>query len=156
MTNKVRLRLGDAEVEVMSEEEDISATVQQAMDALTELRGKQPRPIERDFAASNDAEPSDIGVSINTAVARLGGGSCRNIMMAAAGLLVASRPQGRFTKNEWEVLAATSNQWKAQYSKEKAKVIKRLITSGDVIENSRDMFSLAAKAQKEIEGKLVS
>lgn len=150
MTNTVRLKFGDAEIE-LSSEENLENSIKQAMDALQEL-SKSKTPTAAATPTGKAGTSTDI--TINTAVARLGGGTCKELMIAAAALLGTMNPDGRFTRQEWSTLAEESNQWKSAYANQRATIVRRLVASGYIIENSKHTFSLSADARADLEARL--
>lgn len=92
--------------------------------------------------------------TINTAISRLGGDTCKAVLEAAAAHLVFFQGRDRFTDEEWESTAKTANAWKAKWRNEKAKTKKRLIDAGFVIENAAGVYSLSTSARDDLDARL--
>lgn len=153
----VRVRLGQAEVEIQSDTLEAEDALQAAIDTLlTLLDGRQMTAAEtaeqRGYAESEASVSGDMG--INSVIAVVGGGSCREILIAAAAVIGIVQGRARFPKKEWEEIASSAHLWKASYASSKARDIKRLIQSGELIENSKDIFSLAPSLKATLEAQL--
>lgn len=153
---RVRVAVAGAEVEI---DADLSAedALQTAVDTLTALLSHQEKPkptYAPGEASAADEDDAVATMGINSVVAVLGGGSCRELLIAAAAVIGVVQGRSRFARKEWEDIAADAHQWKASYGNQKARDIKRLIQSGEVIENSKDVFSLAPSVRATLEAQL--
>lgn len=150
----VRLRRGDAEVEISDDSISLDEATEKAA-AL--LRDHLPASSATTPTAANGqaaAGSIDADISINTAIARLGGGTCKEVMTAAAALLGLRAGNPKFTRSEWDTLAESASQWKSAYVTQKSTIIGRLVSSGYIIENSKGVYSLSVSARKDLEARL--
>ncbi|MEZ5960159.1 MAG: hypothetical protein R3C30_06975 [Hyphomonadaceae bacterium] len=153
----VRVRLSQAEVEIESDKLDAEDALQTAIDTLFTLlsRGSTaPDPEEADDTIGSASPAGANEMGINSVVAIVGGGSCREILIAAAAVIGIIQGRARFPRKEWEDVAAAAHMWKASYGSQKSRDIKRLIQSGELIENSKDVFSLAPSLRATLEAQL--
>lgn len=156
---KLRIKRADIEIEIEGEDqEEIKRSLEQVL-AINEQHptsGVQlvpPFPRGAD-GADTSTPPTLREGTINTAISRLGGDTCQEVLKAAAAHLTLFRGQDRFTDEDWETTAKAANSWKNKWSTEKAKSKKRLVASGFIIENAPGIYSINSLARNELEAKL--
>jgi hypothetical protein len=156
---KLRIKRADIEIEIEGEDqEEIKQSLQQVL-AINERHppsGVQlvPSSPRGGDGAGAAAPPTAREGTINTAISRLGGDTCQEVLKAAAAHLTLFRGQDRFTDEDWEITAKAANSWKNKWSTEKAKSKKRLVASGFIIENAAGIYSISPLARSELEAKL--
>lgn len=155
---KVRIKRADLEVEI----EGVDAEeIKQSLKEVLAMHEQHPPTQLNSHSTSSAANPAEFlpptslrEGTINTAIARLGGDTCKAVLEAAAAHLVLYQGLDRFTDEQWEETAKAANAWKAKWSNEKAKTKKRLVDSGFVIENSAGVYSLGQGARTDLEARL--
>jgi len=86
---------------------------------------------------------------INTYVAKFGGDSGRKILRAASFHLSLVDGMDSFSKDTLIARAREAREWKKDYVNAQATDLRRMVTSGDLIERSNGMFTVPTKALEE-------
>jgi hypothetical protein len=84
----------------------------------------------------------------------MGAKSARDLFLAAAVHLTLHQGKQSFTRNELVSNAKDARNWKANYSSQAARDIKRMMDAGTLFEKSKDVFSLSEEAIADAERKL--
>lgn len=154
---KIKVKTPTVEIEVEGDTEDeVKRSLKEVLDMMESFPTPTivaPTPTVSSFGSA-PVGPAVREGTINTAIARLGGDTCKAVLEAAAAHLALFQGRERFNDEEWEETARAANSWKVKWSKEKAKIKNRLIASGFVIENSAGVYSLSSSARGEMEAKL--
>lgn len=150
----VKVGIGPLTLEVTSE--DIETDLQLAIQAVKELMVVVPSVT----TAAGDAPPSAAkGITsapdaafdhgINTYVAKFGGDSGRKILRAASFHLSLVDGMEAFSKESLIARAREAREWKKDYVNTQATDLRRMVTSGDLIERSNGLFTVPTKALEE-------
>ena len=156
----IKLKTGNLEFELEGDESFIARQLTDLPILLEKLvkKGAPISPAAPAAGSGADGKEAKSGSvregTINTATAKLGGNTCRDVFVAAAAHLGLFQGKERFTDEEWEETAKESNLWRTKWASEKAKTKKRLIGSVFVIENAAGVYSLSPQARGELEAKL--
>lgn len=160
MNSSIDLKVGGIELSVHVEDGDAASLLEKVIGMLDDVIEKQskvpqveskPDVLERSKQAQNNVQREG---TINTVIAKLGGGTCREIMIAAAAHLILYEGKEKFLRAEWVSRAKEANSWKVDYSNQMSTAVKRLVDAGIIVENSKDVFSLSMARRAEIEAKL--
>jgi hypothetical protein len=153
---KISAAVGSASFSYEGEAQLLESKLGVIFERLQEL-AKQA-PILKAEAGPNRKSPEDTSSvhsgTINTLIAKVGGASCSEVLKAAATHISLVQGKDRFSSTEWDALAKEANSWKSDYANQKATVKKRLVNSGFVIENAKDIYSLSSDARKQMEEKI--
>lgn len=158
MTNKIRIRLGEMEVEYEGSEDFIR-------DALLELVSKVADLCQSTSVASNtidkpleqEVEPCSKGLqaTTNTIAAKMGVNSGPDLIVAAAAQLTIMQGLDSFTRKQLlDEMKKASGYYKKSYCNNLTKYLKTLIKQGVLRETATDTYALDAKKRKELEEKI--
>lgn len=150
---RLRLKAGNAELEIEVEGDDFSTSLPQAVDALERLARAKPAPESKAESGSE----GEIGVGsadrpeagINTIVARFGAGSARAILRAAAIHLSLVDGLAVFSRDAWGKRAREARDWQVGYGVNQSRDIKRMIDAGEIVEKSATTYALPSVALEE-------
>lgn len=150
----IKISIGPLAIEVASD--DIKVDLQLAIDAAKQLASMSPTPISMSPASS--LEPSKAQTlapnaaydhGINTYVAKFGGESGRKILRSASFHLSLVDGLESFPKEALIARAREAREWKKDYVNTQATDLRRMVTSGDLIERSNGMFTVPTRALEE-------
>lgn len=157
--SKIAVRLHGAEFEFVGTESFIESKLPELLERLIELvrevEAKSPdsTPLEAGSTGAPKEAPFHRGgfpsLSINSVIAKLGGGSCRAILLASAAQLTFIQGKERFSRDEIVALAKEASAYKRDYSSQTSRDFGRLVKSGEFIENAKDIFCLSDEKRAE-------
>ena len=104
---------------------------------------------------SPPASNGGIDASIDMFVSRLGGDSCRALLKAAAAHLTLVDGQAVFGRQLWFERAQEAHEWRADYSSNRARDVRRMISSKEMIEKQGGMYALTPRVAAEIRAKFL-
>ncbi|WP_332641157.1 hypothetical protein [Brevundimonas sp.] len=150
----VKVAIGPIILEVISD--DIETDLRLAVQAAKELMVVAPKSpamtAESSAAATNrnsQTPDATFDHGINTYVAKFGGDSGRRILRAASFHLSLVDGLESFSKDSLIARAREAREWKKDYVNTQATDLRRMVTSGDLIERSNGMFTVPTKALEE-------
>ena len=162
--SKIAVRLHGAEFEFVGTESFIERKLPELLERLVELvrdietKSPDSTPLGVDPTAAPSEAPfhrsSFPSLSINSVIAKLGGGSCRAILLASAAQLTFIQGKERFSREEIVALAKEASAYKRDYSSQTARDFSRLVKSGEFIENAKDIFCLSDEKRAELASRL--
>jgi hypothetical protein len=147
---RVKLKSGQDEVEFEADTALPDDVVEIAFRVLERLKGRQRAGAEQDTlnggaAAVMATHDDSFDQSLNSFISALGGGSCREILKAAAIHLSLADKAPIFSKQDWFDRAASAHEWQRDFSNQRARDVRRMISSKEVIEKNGGMYSVPAK-----------
>jgi hypothetical protein len=155
VTSKVRVKLGQLEVECEGTEEFLRDELPKLLEAFSKL---QPTPLRGEHLS----ETSDLGKGTNGAIGttatiagRIGCKTGPELMIAAAARLTLGGAQETFTRKDWlaEMKSAKSYFKKTMESNFTVNA-GRLVKGGEILEVTDGEYSLAATKLTEVKEKL--
>ncbi|RWX75561.1 hypothetical protein EPK99_17840 [Neorhizobium lilium] len=142
---KLSVSLGSATLSFEGDPKEFREAVSFALEALQNRQADSKSADEdvRGFGQANSSRASALEMSMNSVVAKLGGNTCTELLKSAAVYLTLVMGKEKFTAREWDDAARESKSWKISYTKQKADRRLRLVKSGYVIENQKEVYSLS-------------
>lgn len=156
--NSFSIKVGAAEICVQSDDPITPERLEWCADTIERLAHLSPMASEPSIIDPNPGGVAHKAIrregTINSVISKLGASSAREVQIAAAIHLTLFDGKERFTTSDWDDRAREANAWKATWSKDKAHNRKRLVATGFVVENAKDVYSVSADQLREYEAKL--
>ena len=92
--------------------------------------------------------------TVNAVALKLGAESCRKLLLVAAAFLSLYRERERFTRKDLIACAKEARAWRSDYTSQTSVNINRMCDADELIEKSKDSYSLSHKKLTELEAKL--
>ena len=162
MSSKLRIRIGEVEIDYEGTEEFLKQELPQLLKTAMELHkasGNAPGPggdglKKSDSSGGGGALPS---LTTGSIAAKIGAKSGSDLLLAAAGHLTLVKKIEPFSRQQLlkEMKTATAY-YKKNYSTNLSGYIKTALKDGPLSETAKDSFTMSAKARSELEGKLAN
>lgn len=154
--SKIHIRLGEIELSLESEgssfESELGFAVT-ALDRMAALTRENPLLASTPSGATASATPpaasARMDVGINSVVAKLGGGSARELLRSAAVHLSLVDGLETFSREALIKRAHSARDWQAGYTSNQARDLKRMVDQDDLLEKTGGSYSLPTKALDE-------
>lgn len=161
MVSKVRIRVGQIEVEYEGDErflkDEMPALLETVLRLHREAGDSIDAPAEQQSAHSTKKkETSGVGTTANIA-GRLGCNSGPDLILAAATRLTLGAGQDALPRKAiHDEMKTAAAYYKKTYANNLSAYLSTLVKSGKLVESAKDTYALKASARKEIEAKLAS
>lgn len=146
---RLRVRLGDCELELEAAEDLSDADLKKGLGTLRELGGlSRPERIDNGEASEKTVrrvEPTTLDASLNTYVSRLGGGSSRALLNAAGLHLTLADGLTTFTRDTLFERASQAHEWQRDFSNQRSRDLRRMISAKEIIEKAGGMYTMPPK-----------
>lgn len=166
MTSKIRIKMGQIEVEYEGSEQFLKKELHELLEAVSKLyhesgeaAGEDETPKEDKVSRKAPAHDGKVKGTTATIAAKLGckDGAAKELLVAAAARLTFIADQEAFTRKE---LLKEAQSAKAYYRRSVnnnlTNTLARLVKDGDFTETATDTYALTATKSKELESKLAS
>ena len=163
MENKIKIKLGILEIEYEGSNEYIKNDLPILIDKLNSLTNDVfKNDIEEinnsDIASETKVETSKVNsenLSINSVAAKIGGKTGNELLIASAAQLNIYQGKDVFSRTDLlnEMKGAT-NYFKKTYSSNLSKTLKRIVSSGKLIERNGGNYAFSANELSSIKSKL--
>lgn len=159
MTSKIRIKMGEIEIEYEGTEAFLKEELPDLLKAVSDLY-KSSAPLiatipKSTSSTANVISNKKIEGTTATLAAKLGGGTGPELIMSAAARLHFVSGREKFHKKDIsEEIRSASNYFKASYASNLVSLLNGLVKSGKLMEPSKDNFSLSAESLKDIGAKL--
>jgi len=162
MSSKLRIRIGEVEIDYEGTEEFLKLEVPQLLKTAMELHkafGGDPRGGGDPTSRGTAAEPvRPISLTTGSIAAKLNAKSGSDLLTAAAAHLAIVKGTMPFTRQQLlEEMQSATAYYKKNYSANLTKYIKKALQKdGPLSETSKNSYALKAAARKELEQKLAN
>jgi hypothetical protein len=160
LSSKLRIRIGEVEIDYEGTEEFLKQELPQLLKTAMELHkaaGSTPAgdPAEKRKPGTGGGGHTVPSLTTGSIAAKLGADSGGDLLLAAAARLVLVEKTEPFSRSALlkEMKSATAY-YKKNYAPNLSSYLKRAIKDGPLTEVAKDSFSLAAAAREELEKKL--
>lgn len=160
--SQIAVRINRIEIEFKGSENFIETKLVDLLERL--IKAAESSAVIPAMPDQRDAEPDSLDIknqpkpklslSINSVIAKVGGDSCRAILLASAAHISLVQGKNRFTRDELVTGAKEASVYKRDYSNQVSRDLSRLIKSGEIIENAKDVFCLSEAKKAEFAAKL--
>jgi hypothetical protein len=163
MTSKIRIKLGQIEVEYEGSEEFIKQGLPDLIKAISDLTKTANLNLSSISSTpgildtTSSSQSSGIQMSAGTIAAKLKCTSGTDLVMAAAASLTLVKNQGTFTRQQIldEMKTATAY-YKSSYLSNLTQHLTSLIKSGKLLERSSGQYALPAEIKSDLETRLAN
>jgi hypothetical protein len=159
MTSKLRIKVGEVEIDVEGSEDFLKAEVPILLKAAMDLAKAAPAATNAPNRPSGTTPPGDPNLSgtTTTIAAKLSVNTGPKLLIAAAAHLTLVARKETFTREDLlEQMRGASRYYKNSYGSNLSQSLATAISQGNLIENTRNVYALSAKARAELEAKLAN
>ena len=159
MTSKIRIKMGDVEVEYEGSEDFLRDELRELLSGVVELHRERGESTDQPPPSGNGngggTPTGDFNGTTNTAAAKLSASSGTDLVIAAAARLTLGLGQDSFTRATLlkEMQTATSY-YKKTFSSNLSGYLKQLVGSDRIREVAKGTYSLSAPERKKLETQL--
>lgn len=154
MSSKLKLRIGEVEIEYEGAEEFLK----QELPALLKTAMELHRAAGPTKAGNNDTKKpkADLPILTTTSIAaKLNASEGADLLLAAAARLRIIANKETFSRQELLTeMQSASGYYKKSYSKNLSKYINTVLADQKLTETAKNVFALSAKARSDLESKL--
>lgn len=157
-TSKLRIKIGEVEIDIEATEGFLKAEVPVLLKAAMDLAQIAPtkRKLDTDTRAPSGDGPNLSGTT-TTIAARLDAKTGPKLLLAAAAHLTFVAKKDTFTREEaLEQMRSAVSYFNKNYVGNLSKIIGGAIKDGNISENSKNVFALTAKARADLEPKIAN
>ncbi len=161
MTSKIRIRIGDVEVEYEGSEDFLKNELQELLSGVLELH--RERNISGGSSSSlvsplgGSSPGGDFTGTTAAFAAKLSANTGSDLILAAAARLTMAAGQPTFSRQTLlSEIQTASSYYKASYSKNFSNYLKRLTESDSLREVSTDTYSVSSAELQNLKAKLAS
>jgi hypothetical protein len=159
MESKIRIRLGEVELDYEGSEAFLKDNLQSLLKIVTDLSGsQQDEETNKGFAAGvhgGDHSGQRIQLSTNSIAAKLPSSTGPELATVAAVHLTLTKGQDTFSRKQLLAeMRTAAGYFKTSYGKNFSQSLRSLLKDGTLTESSTGNFSLAAKVREDMRGRL--
>lgn len=159
MTSKLRIRIGEVEIEYEGSEEFLKQELPQLLTTAMELRKAADASGSKAGAGGGEKKgASPLGAATTaTIAARLKVKSGPDLLIAAAARLTLIQNKDTFTRQELLAeMQTASSYYKKSYSNNLSSYLSGCVSSGDLTETARHTYALGATKKESLEAQLAN
>lgn len=159
MTSKIRIRLGEIEIEYEGDESFLTKELPQLLAVVSELHlksGATDSSGSESESGTNGAGDSDVlELTTGSIAAKLSAKSGTDLILAAAAHLTFVAKKQKFSRQEiTNEMKSASAYFKKSYASNLTKGLNALVKSGKLLEPSSGSFALSATTQASLKARL--
>lgn len=152
--SKVKIKVGQIEVEFEGSEEFIKNELVQMVDAISKMHIAKiiPTPPSQNPANSENSSNGGKGWGVTTYAANMKVQTGTDLIIATCAYLTFEMEKGTFSRKEvLEEMKGATSYFKANYSKNLSRYFDQLVKNGDLVITSTKLFALSANKKSALE-----
>jgi hypothetical protein len=158
METKLKIRIGEIELDFQGSEEFIKADMQRLLTNVSEIASKIHPPESNHFQDrinGHENPPTNILGTTNSIAAKLKVTSGPDLIMAAAAHLSFVKGLDKFHRKDiLESLKSATTYYRQSYAKNLTSYLDNLLKSGQLTEQSNDVYAIPATIRQKLESSL--
>ncbi len=157
MSSKLRLRIGEVEIEYEGAEEFLKQELPALLKTAMELHkaAGPTRTTNNDANKQNKQKTALPALTTTSIAAKLSASEGSELLLAAAARLTIIANKETFSRQELLTeMQSASGYYKKSYSKNLSKYINTVLADQKLTETAKNVFALSAKARSDLESKL--
>jgi hypothetical protein len=155
VTSKLRLKIGEVEIDFEGTEEFLKQELPQLLKTAMELHeaaGMRAKPDPTKTRKSGATATIDVSLTTASIAARLEASSGPDLLKAAAAQLCICSKKGSFTRAELLTqMQSASGYYKKSYSNNLSRYLTTAMTDGLITESAKNVYALSAASKQEVE-----
>lgn len=163
MTSRVRIRLGQLEVEYEGDEQFLKDELPTLVDSISrlyreahEVIPQEDAPVQASVGSPVFSSPTEVGTT-NNITAKLSVDSGPDLILAAATRLTLGAGQASFSRQSLlEEMKTATRYFNKNYTNNLSKYLAGLVKFGKLKEVAKDTYALSAAALQEIEAQIAA
>ncbi len=151
MNSKIRIRIGEIEVEYEGTEEFLKKEVPELLKTVSELY----RPVNDGNGSTLSTPSSDLQLSMGNIAAKLDAKTEPDLVIAACAYLSLVKKEQTYDRGTiLTAMKGASGFYKNNYSSNLTKSLHNLVKKGDLVQNAKGSYTLSANKTKDLGSRL--